>query len=345
MQYIVTNRIHAKIIYQIIRIDYIALGLAHLIIVHEQPWMTEYLLWQRLAHCHQENRPINCMETDNILSDQMQVSGPELLILLGAVAVSIITDTGDIVGQCIHPYINNMLLIKGHRNAPCIRGTGYTQILQTRQQEVIHHLVLTRYRLNKFRMCINVLDQLICIFAHTEEICLFLCRGNISATVRTFAVYQLSFRPERLARSTVHTFISSFVNISLIVEALKYLLYLLLMIIISGTNELVIRNIQHIAEILNGTCHLVNKLLGSNAGVLCFQLDLLTMLIGSGLEEYIIAFLSLESGNTVCQNYFVVITYMRFAGSIGNCSCKIILFFVLHLFSPFCYKKFKAVHE
>ena len=53
------------------------------------------------------------METDDILSDQVQVSRPELLELLGAVAVAVITDTGNVVGQSIQPYVGNMLRIKG----------------------------------------------------------------------------------------------------------------------------------------------------------------------------------------------------------------------------------------
>ena len=58
------------------------------------------------------------METDNIFSDQMQISRPELFILLAAVAFRIVADTGNIVGQRIQPYIYNMLIIKIDRNSP-----------------------------------------------------------------------------------------------------------------------------------------------------------------------------------------------------------------------------------
>ncbi len=52
------------------------------------------------------------METDDILTDQMQVCRPQFVELLGAVAVAVITDTGDVVGQRIQPYISNMLRIE-----------------------------------------------------------------------------------------------------------------------------------------------------------------------------------------------------------------------------------------
>ena len=94
--------------------------------------MTKYLLRQRLSQCHQEDRPVNGMETDNILTNQMKVCGPEFLILLRAVALTIIADTGNVVRQCIQPYINNMLVIKVYRNSPLKGGSRYTQILQSR---------------------------------------------------------------------------------------------------------------------------------------------------------------------------------------------------------------------
>ena len=131
------------------------------------------------------------METDDILSDQMQISRPELLVLLCAVSVRIIADTCDIVCKGIQPYIHNVFVIEIYRNTPFERSTGYTQILQTRQKEVVHHFILTADRLDKFRMCIDMLDQTICIFAHFEEVCFFLCRLTFSATVRAFAVYKL----------------------------------------------------------------------------------------------------------------------------------------------------------
>ena len=44
------------------------------------------------------------METDDILTDQMKVCRPVFLKLVCTVSVTIITDTGDIVGQRIQPH-------------------------------------------------------------------------------------------------------------------------------------------------------------------------------------------------------------------------------------------------
>ena len=46
----------------------------------------------------------------------------------------------------------------------------HTQILQPRKEEVIHHLIFTRHRLDKLRMGIDMFNQPVCIFAHFKEI-------------------------------------------------------------------------------------------------------------------------------------------------------------------------------
>ena len=70
------------------------------------------------------------METDNILTNQMQVCRPVFLEQLAALAVAVISKTGDIVGQCIQPYIYNVLWVEINRNPPFKGSTGNTQILQ-----------------------------------------------------------------------------------------------------------------------------------------------------------------------------------------------------------------------
>ena len=80
--------------------------------------MPEHLLRQRQAQRHQEDRPVNRMETDDILSDQMKVRGPQLPELLCAVPVRVISDPRDIVGQRVQPHVGHMLRVKVNRAAP-----------------------------------------------------------------------------------------------------------------------------------------------------------------------------------------------------------------------------------
>ena len=68
------------------------------------------------------------METNDIFTDQVQVSRPVLIEQLSAVSFRIIADTGDVVGQRIQPYIYYMSVIKIYRNTPLERSTGYAKI-------------------------------------------------------------------------------------------------------------------------------------------------------------------------------------------------------------------------
>ena len=341
MQYEVTNRVHAEHVYQIVRVKHISLGLAHLAIALQEPRMTEYLLRQRQIQRHQENGPIDRMETDNIFSDQMQIRRPLLLEQVAGLSVALVADAGDIVGQRVQPYVYHVLRVEVYRDAPFERGTGYAQILQTRKQEVVHHLILSGNRLNEFRMLVDMVNQTVSVFAHTEEISLFLGRLHLAATVRTLAVHQLGLGPEGLAGSTVHTLVSTFVDIALVIQLLENLLYLLLMVIIGGADEFIIGSVHQIPDPLNLTGHIVHEFLRSNACLLSLQLDLLTVLVGSGLEKYVVALESAETGNGVRQYDLIGVANVGLAGCVGNGRghVKLFLFHFLPLF--LCKRKIK----
>ena len=273
------------------------------------------------------------MEADNVLSDQVQIRRPELLVLLRAVPLRVIAYARDIVGQGVQPHIYHMPGVKIHRDPPLKGRPGHAQILQARQQEIVHHLVFPGHGLDKFRMLVNVLYQPVRIFAHAEEIRLLPGGLHLPAAVGAFSVHKLGFCPEGLTGRAVHSLIGSLVDISLVIELLKYLLHLGLMNLVRGADKLVIGSVQQIAHSLNDPRHLVHKLLGRHPCLLGLQLDLLSMLVGSCLVKDIIAFLPLKPGDTVRHHNLIVVAYMGFPRGIGDCCGNIILSLLLHLFS------------
>ena len=131
------------------------------------------------------------MEANDVLSDQMQICRPVFFIEVGGISVRIITDTGDIVGQCVQPYIHDMLVIKINRNSPLEGRSGNTQILKSRKQEVVHHLILAGLRLNKIRMRVDIVNQFRCVLAHFKEVRFLAGTGYRAAAVRAFSVHKL----------------------------------------------------------------------------------------------------------------------------------------------------------
>ena len=124
------------------------------------------------------------METDDVFSDQMQVCRPEFVELFCAFAIAVVADSCDVVCEGVKPYIYNMFRVKVYRDSPFEGCSGHTEILKTRKKEVVHHLVFTRLRLDEIRMCVDVVDQFVCILAHFEEICLFFSRYTWTSAVR-----------------------------------------------------------------------------------------------------------------------------------------------------------------
>ena len=102
------------------------------------------------------------------------------------------------------------------------------------------------------------------------------------------------------------------------------------MIIIRCSDKFIVGNVQKITEFSDNAGHLVHILLRGHPCVLCLQLDLLTVLIGSRLEEYVVPFLSLKTCDAVCQNDLIIVADMRLPGGIRNGSCQIVRSFVLH---------------
>ena len=328
VQNVVVNGIHAEQANQIVRVDNVAERLGHLAVADQQPRMTEYLLGQRLAERHQEDRPVNRVEANDILADQVHVRRPELLVVLIVVAVRIVAAEGDIVGKRIQPNIDNMARVKVYRNAPAERGAGNAQVLQTGLEEVVYHLVLAALRLDELGVLLDVLHQAVGVLAHAEEVCLLLSVYTRAAAVRAAAVLQLAFGPEGLTRLAVFALVRTLVNIALIIQFFEDLLHFFLMHRVGGADEFVIGGVHQIPDGLNLTGNLINVLLRRNAGCLGLLLNLLTMLVRTGLEVNIVTGHALVACDSVGQHNLVGVADVRLRRGIGDRRRDIIGFLV-----------------
>lgn len=191
----VTQCVYAVTFCQNVWVNYVALGFAHLAAVQKQPAMTVNLLWQRQIQCHQDSRPDDGMETNDLFTNEVYVSRPvffEIMIFIVLVAQSV-----DVVGKSVNPNINNMSWIKVNRNAPAEGGTGNAQILKSWFNEVVYHLVDTAAWLEEVSVFQQILNA-VCIFRKTEEVCFLLSIDNRTSAVRALAVYQLGPRSRRI---------------------------------------------------------------------------------------------------------------------------------------------------
>ena len=289
--------------------------------------MAEHLLGQGEVQGHQEDGPVNGVEPDDVFADQVEIRRPVFLKQVRTLPVTVVADPGDVVGQRVQPYVDHVAGIKIHRNPPFEGGPGYAQILQARQQEVVHHLIFPGYRLDEFRMGVDMLDQPVRIFAHLEEIGLLPGRLHRAPAVGTFSVHQLGLGEEGLAGSAVHALIIPFVNVAFLIHFLEDLLHLALMVFVRGADEFIVGSVHQIPDLLDLPGHIVHEFLGRNACFLRFQLDLLAVLVGPGLEEHVKALASFIPGDGVRQHDLIGIADVGLAGRVGNGRCDIILWF------------------
>ena len=147
-------------------------------------------------------------------------------------------------------------------------------------------------------------------------------------------IHHLGRCVERLALSAVHSLVIAQVNVALIVELLEDLLDLALVVFVSCADKAVIRSVYQIPESLDLSGHFIDEFLGSLAGCRCPGLDLLSVLVASRLEMYVIAVRFLVSGDAVSQNDLIGVSDMRFAGSVCDRCCNVVFSFILHRSFP-----------
>ena len=114
-QQVIAQRIDADGARDRLGVGDVAFRFAHFLLVEKQPAMRENALRQRLLRGHQECRPIDAMEANDFLADQMKLRGPILFPLQFVVAV---TNAAQITGERVIPDVNDVLGIVRPGQAP-----------------------------------------------------------------------------------------------------------------------------------------------------------------------------------------------------------------------------------
>ena len=328
MQDKIAHRVYAEEVYKVFCVNDVALRFAHFAAVHQKPRVTEHLLRQRQVERHEENRPVDGVEADDVLADEVQVCRPIALELLGGVAVAVVADAGDVVRKRIEPNVHDVLVVKIDRNAPLEGGSGNAEVLQAGQEEVVHHFRFALRRLNEFRVLIDVVDEAVCILAHLEEVRFFLCGLYRAVAVRTAAVFiKLRSREEGFARRAVHALVVALINIALLVELFKDLLYLLFVVIVRSADEFVVGGVHHVPVRLDDLRDVVDIFLRGDAGGIGLFFNLLAVLVRAGLEVDIVALHALVARNAVGEHDLIRVADVRAAGGVSDSRRNIILRF------------------
>ena len=104
--------------------------------------MTEDLQRHRKLRAHQEGRPIDRVEPDNVLADQVQVCRPILGVVTAFVGKA---DPGQVIGQRIDPHVHDVVIAARNLDPPVKAGARHGKIAQPCFYEG-DHLVAAAFR-------------------------------------------------------------------------------------------------------------------------------------------------------------------------------------------------------
>ena len=246
------------------------------------------LLRNREAEAHKDCRPDNGVETDDLLSHYMHIGRPVLFKII--ILVVEIAESCDIVGKCIHPDVHNMVFIKVNRDSPFKAGSGDTEILQARLDEIVDHLVDAGSRLQE-RACFQQILHGLCILGEAEEIGFLFRIVHFTSAVGALSIHQLALCPEALARCAVHTFVGTLVDIPVVIHFTENPLDRLDMVIVGCADKAVVGNIHQLPQIQNALRpgdDIVHKLLRRHTGCFRFFFNFLAVLVRPGKEHDVI---------------------------------------------------------
>lgn len=101
--------------------------------------MAEHLLGEGQIQRHEHSGPDDRVESHDFLADEMDIRRP--VFLIETIILRAVAKRGDIVGERIHPDVDDMLRVECDRHAPGKRRAGHAQVFQTRLDEVVEHLI------------------------------------------------------------------------------------------------------------------------------------------------------------------------------------------------------------
>ena len=281
----------------------------HFALVEEQPAIRLHRARQRNARSHQKRRPVNAMETADLLADKMQIGRPELcesrlvFWIIGAIA-----QRGNVVDQRVKPYVDHVLLVAGNRDSPGKTRAAHRQILEAPAHKR-DHLSPRGLRPHEIRIGLVKLQQLALEGRELEEIIFLAHRLRHSAAVGA----NRSRRPVhiKLIAHAILAGIGAFVDETLVAQRGKQLLRPALVALFGGTNEVVVAQPQLVPQPAKLARNRRGKLRGRAVRQSSRPLDLLPVLVRASEKPGFDAQSALAPRNGVADDGRVGVAQVR----------------------------------
>ncbi len=251
--------------------------------------MGEDRLGQRQAHGHEEGGPVDGVETEDVLTDDLKVRGPGVL------------SAREVVQQRIEPDIDHMLLIAWDGNAPLDARAADAEILQSTFHEALH-LVEAEVGLYEVGMGRVEVQERLLILRKAEEVGLFFELDELVGEALGLEFLGLSLRDEGLVAHAVEALVSGLVDVAGIQQLLEPALHGLAVIRIRGADETVVGHAHARPQVRVVGDDLVRERFRRDAAGDCGLLHLLTVFVRAREEAHRLAHLAMEARERVRQH-------------------------------------------
>src|SRR5215813_10618277 len=250
--------------------------------------MRDDALGQRQVRGHQKRRPIDTMEADDLFADHVHVSRPVVLVLfLLGLILSSETECSDVVAERVEPDVDDVLRIAWYGNAP-LEGAAANRLIAQAALYESDDFVAACFRADKIRVPRVMLQQLVRESRELEVIVLFADSLSRPSTLRAGRSWAGSVNV-KLVEHAVLAGVCALVDEAFFLKARPQRLYTALVARLGRAYEIVVRDAHPVEEPAEIGGHLVGELLRRFARGGGGPFDLLTVLIGAGQEERVIA--------------------------------------------------------
>ena len=233
---------------------------------------------QRQAGSHEEGRPVDGVELQNVLSHQVDIGGP-VAVVEGTVARVI--QGRDVVGQGVEPDVENVLGIGREGDPPTERGPADAQVPEPGGDEG-DDLIAPGLREDEFGVGPVVFEQGALVLGEAEKVALLRDALHRVPLVGALSVHQLRLGEKGLAPGAVPAFVSPLDDVSAGEDPLEDPEDTLLVAMLRGADEIIVGDPEPLPERVVALDHLIGQSDGGHPPPGRGALDLLPVLIGSG---------------------------------------------------------------
>ncbi len=248
---------------------------------------------------HQEGRPVDGVEAQDVLADHVQIGGPEMPARIGLVRKA---GSGDVVRQRIEPDIHHVAVRARHRHAPGEGGAADREILEPRLHET-DHLVAPALGRDEVGVRLVEREQPVLPGRETEEpgrLLHPLHRRAGGADPRAVGLHRrFALAVERLVAHRVPAAIVAEIEIARVVDALPERLAGAVVARLGGADEVVVGDVHRARERAEVLRHLVGERFRRHAGSGSGLVYLLAVLVGAGQEEHLVRVEPHEAGEHI----------------------------------------------